>query len=37
MLGIAHEYAVPALIEQEKEAFERAIVEKYAALCLILS
>ncbi|MCI8597332.1 MAG: hypothetical protein HFJ10_02655 [Lachnospiraceae bacterium] len=37
MLGIAHEYADPALIEQEKEAFERAIVEKYAALCLILS
>lgn len=30
MLGIAHEYANPALIEQENGAFERAIVEKYA-------
>lgn len=31
MLGIAHEYANPALMEQEEGAFERAIVEKYAA------
>ena len=30
MLGIAHEYANPALMEQEEGAFERAIVEKYA-------
>ena len=30
MLGIAHEYANPALIEQEEGAFERAIAEKYA-------
>lgn len=32
MLGIAHEYANPALIEQEGEAFERAIAEKYATV-----
>lgn len=31
MLGIAHEYANPVLIEQEEGAFERAIAEKYAA------
>lgn len=31
MLGIAHEYANPALIDQEEGAFERAIAEKYAA------
>lgn len=31
MLGIAHEYANPALIEREEGAFERAIAEKYAA------
>ena len=30
MLGIAHEYANPELIEQEEGAFERAIAEKYA-------
>lgn len=30
MLGIAHEYANPTLIEQEEGAFERAIAEKYA-------
>ena len=30
MLGIAHEYANQALIEQEEGAFERAIAEKYA-------
>lgn len=30
MLGIAHEYANPALIKQEEGAFERAIAEKYA-------
>ena len=30
ILGIAHEYANPALIEQEEGAFERAIAEKYA-------
>ena len=30
MLGIAHEYANPALIEREDGAFERAIAEKYA-------
>lgn len=30
MLGIAHEYANPSLIEQEDGAFERAIAEKYA-------
>jgi len=30
MLGIAHEYANPALAEQEEGAFERAIAEKYA-------
>lgn len=30
MLGIAHEYANPVLIEQEEGAFERAIAEKYA-------
>ena len=30
MLGIAHEYANPTLIEQEDGAFERAIAEKYA-------
>lgn len=29
MLGAAHEYANPALIEQEEGAFERAIAEKY--------
>lgn len=29
MLGIAHEYANPALMEQEEGAFERAIAEKY--------
>ena len=29
MLGIAHEYANPALIEQEEGAFERAIAKKY--------
>ncbi|MCM1136258.1 MAG: hypothetical protein NC400_11880 [Clostridium sp.] len=31
MLGIAHEYANPALMKQEEGAFERAIAEKYAA------
>ena len=31
MLGIAHEYANPALIEQEEGAFERAVAEKYVA------
>lgn len=31
MLGIAHEYANPELIEKEEGAFERAIAEKYAA------
>lgn len=31
MLGIAHEYANPALIDQEEGAFERAITEKHAA------
>ena len=31
MLGIAHEYANPTLMEQEEGAFERAIAEKYAA------
>lgn len=31
MIGIAHEYANPALIEQEEGAFERAMVEKYAS------
>lgn len=31
MLGIAHEYANPALTEQEEGAFERAMVEKHAA------
>lgn len=31
MLGIAHEYANPALMEQEEGAFERAITKKYAA------
>lgn len=31
MLGIAHEYANPTLIEQEEGAFEHAIAEKYAA------
>ena len=30
MLGIAHEYANPALIEQEEGAFEHAVAEKYA-------
>ena len=30
MLGIAHEYANPALAELEEGAFERAIAEKYA-------
>jgi len=30
MLGIAHEYANPALVEQEEGAFERAVAEKYA-------
>lgn len=30
MIGIAHEYANPALIEQEEGAFERAMVEKHA-------
>lgn len=30
MLGIAHEYANPALIEQEEGAFEREIAKKYA-------
>ncbi|MDE7211833.1 MAG: hypothetical protein K2O03_10385 [Lachnospiraceae bacterium] len=28
--GIAHEYANPALIEQEEGAFERAMAEKHA-------
>jgi len=31
MLGCAHEYANPDLIEQEEGAFERAVAEKYAA------
>lgn len=31
MLGIAHEYANPELIEREEGAFEHAIAEKYAA------
>lgn len=31
MIGIAHEYANPALIDQEEGAFERAMVEKYAS------
>ena len=31
MIGIAHEYADPTLIEQEEGAFERAMVEKYAS------
>ena len=31
MLGIAHELANSALIEQEEGAFERAMVEKHAA------
>ncbi len=31
MIGIAHEYANPTLIEQEEGAFERAMVEKYAS------
>ncbi len=30
ILGIAHEYANPALIEKEEGAFERAMAEKYA-------
>lgn len=30
MLGIAHEYANPELIEQEEGAFERAIAKKYS-------
>lgn len=30
MIGIAHEYANPSLIDQEEGAFERAIAEKYA-------
>lgn len=29
--GIAHKYANPSLIEKETGAFERAMVEKYAA------
>ena len=28
MLGIAHEYADPSLIEQEEGAFERAVAKK---------
>ena len=31
MLGIAHEYANPSLIELEEGAFERAMVENYAS------
>lgn len=31
MLGIAHECADPALINQEEGAFERSIAEKYAS------
>lgn len=31
MLGIAHEFANPTLIQQEEGAFERAMVEKHAA------
>lgn len=31
MIGIAHEYANPALIDQEEGAFERTMVEKYAS------
>ena len=31
--GIAHEYADPALIDQEEGAFERAMAEKHAAGC----
>lgn len=27
--GIAHQYANPALMEREKEAFQRAMVEKH--------
>ncbi len=30
ILGIAHEYANPELIEQEEGAFERAMAEKHA-------
>lgn len=30
IFGIAHEYANPALIEQEEGAFERAMAEKHA-------
>ncbi len=29
--GIAHKYANPALIERERGAFERAVVEKHEA------
>lgn len=29
--GIAHKYADPALIESERRAFERAMVEKHKA------
>lgn len=31
ILGIAHEYANPALIDQEEGTFERVIAEKYAS------
>lgn len=37
MLGIAHEYANPALIEQEEGAFERAIAEVVYVLKSIYS
>ncbi len=30
LAGMAHEYANPALIEQEEGAFERAMAEKHA-------
>ncbi|MFG6329264.1 MAG: hypothetical protein K1W06_07315 [Lachnospiraceae bacterium] len=31
MIGMAHKYANPALIEQEDGAFERAMAEKHAS------
>lgn len=35
--GIAHQYANPALIEKERGAFERTIVEKHEDTCCVRS
>lgn len=30
LIGIAHEYANPSLVEKETDAFENAVIEKFA-------